>query len=83
MLLLQYSAGLIAIGVWAGFDTSCALRSNHSVVCWGFNVNGQLGIGNVVNVGDVAGQTGSYFVSSDLGTGKLHCTLNFICTVLL
>jgi len=32
-----------ATSVAAGYDHTCALRANHSVVCWGWNREGQIG----------------------------------------
>ena len=34
----------------AGNEYSCVLLSNGSVLCWGYNVYGQLGIGNTTNM---------------------------------
>ena len=37
-----------AVQVSAGGDFSCAVRGDGSVVCWGGNVNGQLGRGSTM-----------------------------------
>lgn len=36
-----------ATQISAGFDHTCALRSNNQVVCWGYNFTGELGNGTV------------------------------------
>lgn len=41
-----------AIQVVAGYYHSCALLETGNVQCWGNNRNGQLGLGNDVNMGD-------------------------------
>ena len=45
------------LGVATGFAFSCALKSDGTVVCWGSNLYGQLGIGTAVPAGCV--DTGS------------------------
>lgn len=44
--------GVTVVGLAAGFDHTCAILSNGALQCWGANVYGQLGLGNVNNVGD-------------------------------
>lgn len=41
-----------AVAITAGSNHTCALLANATVVCWGFAGNGQLGYGNVDNIGD-------------------------------
>ncbi len=38
--------------ITAGFDHTCALLDDGTVRCWGGNEFGQLGYGNIENVGD-------------------------------
>lgn len=59
--------GGTATQITAGAFHTCAIMSNGSVKCWGLNNKAQLGIGNIVNIGD---QTNPVFTSVDLGTGK-------------
>lgn len=45
-----------ATSIAAGAHHSCALLQTGAVKCWGLNDTGQLGQGNVNNVGDAAGE---------------------------
>jgi alpha-tubulin suppressor-like RCC1 family protein len=44
--------GGIATSIAAGYNHTCALMDTGNVRCWGFNGHGQLGYGNIENVGD-------------------------------
>lgn len=58
---LPYSAlgtGLTATDLYVGSKHTCALLSDNSVKCWGFNYNGQLGLGHTNHIGDEAGEMG-------------------------
>ena len=62
----------LAVGGYHG----CALFDDNTVRCWGFNLNGQLGLGDVENRGDDLADT---LLPIDLGTSKtiLHLSLGF------
>jgi cysteine-rich repeat protein len=50
-------AGPLALGgsaaaIVAGGEHSCALLEDHSVVCWGYNMDGRLGYGHIQQIGD-------------------------------
>ena len=63
-------SGLAALGVTAGEQHTCALRSDARVVCWGSNSNGQLGIGSdASSFGTAPEQTGDGLRPVDLGAG--------------
>ncbi len=63
--------GRTAVGVSAGSESTCALRSDRSVVCWGHDPWGQLGIGsNDGSVGDAAGEMGNALVPVAFPTGR-------------
>lgn len=44
--------GATVLNLVAGYGHTCALISDGTLQCWGANVYGQLGLGNVNNVGD-------------------------------
>ncbi|MCA9652009.1 MAG: hypothetical protein KC501_18985 [Myxococcales bacterium] len=78
-----------ALQIAAGLDHACALRDTGEVYCWGNNNAGQLGYGNVTDIGDdedpaVAGPVslgapatavvaGGSFSCALLDTGELRC----------
>ncbi len=45
-------AGLTATAITAGNGHTCALLSNGAVRCWGFNLDGRLGLYHTRNIGD-------------------------------
>lgn len=45
------SLGRPALGLAAGGATTCALLDNQTLKCWGWNLYGQLGYGNVSDIG--------------------------------
>ncbi|MEO8903642.1 MAG: DUF4215 domain-containing protein [Polyangiaceae bacterium] len=53
--LLEIPLGKKALKVSAGRQHTCALLEDASVVCWGLNDNGQLGLGNTAPVGNAPG----------------------------
>jgi len=55
----------------AGGMHFCALRKGNKVKCWGRNGQGQLGLADTVNRGDMPGQMGDKLPSVDLGTNKV------------
>ena len=54
--------------------TSCAITDEGSVLCWGSNSNGQLGIGDnsgsKLKIGDAVNEMGDYLNYVDLGTNR-------------
>ena len=55
--------------ITAGFYHTCAMRSDDRIVCWGWNADGQLGIGSTANVGKTQATLGNNIVPADLGAG--------------
>jgi alpha-tubulin suppressor-like RCC1 family protein len=55
----------------AGLAHTCIIRNDNSLVCWGLNNYGQLGIGSGVwYVGAESGDMGDNLEVTDLGKGK-------------
>lgn len=57
---------VLAISPGGGGHT-CALLDDGSAKCWGYNENGQLGLGDTANRGDGPGEMGSALPSVDVG----------------
>eukprot|EP00903_Cladosiphon_okamuranus_P006618 g6465.t1 len=55
--------------VSAGYHHSCVVTADASVKCFGYNKNGELGLGDTANRGDGSGGMGDELGSVDLGTG--------------
>jgi alpha-tubulin suppressor-like RCC1 family protein len=69
----------------AGYNHTCAIRSDNTTVCWGNNSMGELGIGNTNSIGDGSNEMGSKLVAVNLGTSyatKLSGGLEFTCAIL-
>jgi hypothetical protein len=49
---VNLGTGRTAIALAAGYYHTCAILDNGTVRCWGENSNGQLGYGNLDNIGD-------------------------------
>jgi alpha-tubulin suppressor-like RCC1 family protein len=48
---------------------ACIVADDDKYYCWGYNNNGQLGLGHSDHIGDGAGECGDNLVATDLGTG--------------
>jgi cysteine-rich repeat protein len=56
------------VAIACGHQYACALGANGVVKCWGYNVDGQLGIGTTDPRGDQPNELGSRLPAVDLGT---------------
>jgi alpha-tubulin suppressor-like RCC1 family protein len=83
---VDLGAGRTAISVSAGWSHTCALLDDHSVKCWGRNVNGQLGLGDMDFRGTGPNQMGDDLDSVDFGPDRfaiaISCGLLHTCAVL-
>jgi cysteine-rich repeat protein len=78
---LAPTAASISISVGGAFN--CARLTNGSAECWGANDSGQLGIGNVVTIGDtqVPGNTGVVQIGA-VPVASIVASVNFSCAIL-
>ena len=67
---ISLGAGRTAVAIDAGHFHTCALLDNATVKCWGYNGDGQLGLGHAHDVGREGGQMGDALPGVDLGSGK-------------
>ena len=59
-----------AVAISAGDKHTCVILNDASLKCWGYNGYGQLGNGNVNNLGDASGEMGDGLAVVSLGTDK-------------
>jgi alpha-tubulin suppressor-like RCC1 family protein len=67
---VNLGSGRVVVALALGSFHSCALLSDGSVKCWGYAMDGELGLGDVNARGRVAGQMGDALPAVDLGTGR-------------
>jgi hypothetical protein len=67
---IELGAGRKAIALSSGYGTSCALLDDGALKCWGWNNDGQLGLGDTKQRGMMPGQMGDNLPAVDLGTGR-------------
>lgn len=67
---IDLGAGRTAVRMELGRYHTCALLDNGTVKCWGWNVVGQLGLGDIVNRGENPGEMGDNLPALDFGTGR-------------
>jgi alpha-tubulin suppressor-like RCC1 family protein len=83
---VDLGAGRTAKGLAVGTYHACALLDNGSVKCWGYNGVGGLGLGDVDNRGDGAGEMGDTLSAVSLGAGRTAVQISagnsYTCAVL-
>ena len=83
---VDLGAGRSAVSVATGFAHTCALLDDASVKCWGYNANGELGLGDKNNRGDGPGEMGDNLPAVELGAGRTAVAIaagaSFTCAVL-
>ncbi|MBK9265103.1 MAG: hypothetical protein IPM54_35650 [Polyangiaceae bacterium] len=58
------------VKILAGYASTCAQSNDDKVKCWGYNISGQLGVGDTNNRGDNPNEMGAYLPFLDLGAGR-------------
>ena len=59
--------GRTAKSLALGYGHTCVILDNDTVKCWGYNSNGQLGLGNTVQIGSGSSEMGDSLAPVDLG----------------
>ena len=67
---VDLGSGRTATAIAGGGEHYCAILDNASIKCWGWNNDGQLGIGSTDDRGDGADEMGDNLSPIDLGTGR-------------
>jgi len=68
--VVDLGSGLSAKHISASRHHTCAVMDDDSVKCWGYNDQGQLGLGDKNDRGDDGGEMGNSLPAVDLGTGR-------------
>ena len=67
---VDLGSGRTAVAVVVGDYQTCALLDTAQVKCWGFNYDGQLGLGDTTSRGDQPGTMGDNLPTLDFGAGR-------------
>jgi E3 ubiquitin-protein ligase HERC3 len=78
---------LYIAGLSAGYTHTCAwFVLSAGMKCWGSNIGGELGLGDVESRGNLLEQMGDHLPFVDLGTGhtiaSVHAGMNVTCAIL-
>ena len=91
LVAVDLGTGLTAKSVLCGDEHTCAVLSDATINCWGYNRKGDLGQGNTDAIGDEVGEMGDNLAPVDLGTDgsgnnltakSLACGYQYTCAVL-
>lgn len=77
--------GALAVQVWAGHQTTCALLSSGAMRCWGFGGDGRLGINSTANIGDGVGTSVAAAPDTPVGerVAQVAAGPHFTCALLV
>jgi alpha-tubulin suppressor-like RCC1 family protein len=67
---LDLGTGRTATAMVSTPTQTCALLDDDSLKCWGWNLNGELGLGDTAARGDQPGTMGDNLPAVDVGTGR-------------
>jgi alpha-tubulin suppressor-like RCC1 family protein len=67
---IDLGVGRKAVAVSGAWPFSCALLDNATVKCWGYNANGELGLGDANHRGDNPNEMGDNLPAIDFGQGR-------------
>ena len=73
---VDLGTGRTAIAISAGGNHTCAVLDNNKVKCWGYNQDGELGLGDLNWRGDQPGEMGDNLPYLNLGTGRTVKTVS-------
>lgn len=67
---LNVGTGRSIVSMGIGSYHTCAVLDDGSVKCWGFNGQGELGLGDTLSRGNASGQMGDNLPTVDLGSNR-------------
>ncbi len=67
---VSLGTGRTAKTIAGGDQHACAILDDGSLKCWGYNADGELGLGDTNNRGDQANEMGDNLPAVSLGTGR-------------
>jgi E3 ubiquitin-protein ligase HERC3 len=67
---VNLGAALTARLLVAGYSSTCALLTDGALKCWGYNFNGQLGLGDTMTRGVTPAEMGDNLRRVNLGSGR-------------
>ncbi|AGC47415.1 RCC1 repeat-containing protein [Myxococcus stipitatus DSM 14675] len=70
LAFVDLGVGRVAKALATGYEHACAILEDGAVKCWGYNMNGQLGLGVRSNHGDSQGSMGDALPTVNLGTKR-------------
>ncbi len=83
---VDLGTGRTAKSISAGGSHACAILDNNTLKCWGYNQDGELGLGDLDYRGDAPNEMGDNLPVVNLGTGrtakKVSCTGHHTCALL-
>ncbi|MBI4668472.1 MAG: hypothetical protein HY747_04695, partial [Elusimicrobia bacterium] len=68
--VVSLGSGRTAKAIAIGLYQTCALLDDNTVKCWGYNWDGELGLGDTYTRGDDAGEVGDNLPAVSLGSGR-------------
>lgn len=76
---IDLGTGRIATSIAAGAYHNCATRDDYSLVCWGYNNKGELGVSSTADVGDESSEMGDNLVVTDLANTQGQSLRQIVC----
>jgi alpha-tubulin suppressor-like RCC1 family protein len=68
---IALGTGRVAVAISAGYFDTCAMLDDGAVKCWGYDADGELGVGDTANRGDQPGEMGDALPPVPFGTDRL------------
>ena len=70
LTVIDFGPGRTVKSLSVAGHSACAILDNDTLKCWGYNTDGQLGLGDTAHRGDQPGEMGQGLPPVSLGTGR-------------